>query len=49
MINVKCHGSEHTLRDCSYTKYENCGSTEGAGVVCSDPFGKGRFRSKIKS
>ena len=45
MDDVDCGGSENTLWDCHYTKYDNCGPTEGAGVVCSDPFRKCRFRS----
>ena len=45
MDSVNCGGSENTLWDCHHDKYDNCGPTEGAGVACSDPFRKGRFRS----
>ena len=45
MDDVHCHGSENTLGDCVYTTHDDCGPTEGAGVVCSDPFRKWRFRS----
>ena len=44
MDNVNCGGSENTLWDCHHEKYHNCGGDEGAGVVCSDPFSKCRFR-----
>ena len=36
MDNVNCDGSEKTLFDCSYLPTDNCGTTEGAGVVCYD-------------
>ena len=42
IYNVNCDGSENTLWDC---KYGACGVNEGAGVKCSDPFGKCRFSS----
>ena len=45
MDDVYCRGSENTLWDCNYTSYDDCGTTEGAGVVCSDPFRKCIFRS----
>ena len=45
MDDVNCGGSKNTLLDCDYTKYDNCGPTEGAGVVCSDPLSKCRVRS----
>ena len=34
MDNVNCDGTENTLEDCSYFPTHNCGSTEGAGVIC---------------
>ena len=34
MDNVDCDGSENNLFDCAYDKDDNCGPTEGAGVVC---------------
>lgn len=45
MDDVNCGGNENTLWDCHHYKYDNCGVTEGAGVVCSDPFSKWKFRS----
>ena len=45
MDDVDCTGYESSLWDCQYTQYDNCGSTEGAGVVCSEPIRKCRFRS----
>ena len=47
MDDVDCGGSEKILWDCRYNKHDNCGSGEGAGIVCSDPFRKCRFRSII--
>ena len=32
--NVECDGTEDSLFDCSHSTTDNCGSTEGAGVVC---------------
>ena len=34
--NVRCDGSENSLFDCPHVTSENCGSTEGAGVVCTN-------------
>eukprot|EP00092_Neocalanus_flemingeri_P017447 GFUD01018873.1.p1 GENE.GFUD01018873.1~~GFUD01018873.1.p1 ORF type:complete len:621 (+),score=132.83 GFUD01018873.1:14-1876(+) len=34
--DVNCDGSEETLFDCSYTSIDNCGSSEGAGVICQE-------------
>ena len=31
---VRCIGTESNLEDCEHTTQENCGSGEGAGVVC---------------
>ena len=45
MDDVNCDGTEETLGDCKYIKNDNCGTDEGAGVVCSDPFSKCKFRS----
>ena len=38
MDDVNCDGTEETLGDCKYIKNDNCGTHEGAGVVCSDPY-----------
>ena len=35
MDNVACTGNETSLFDCSYNPTHDCGSHEGAGVVCS--------------
>ena len=45
MDNVNCGGSENNLFDCAYDKDDNCGSTEGAGVVCAGPLRKTIFMS----
>ena len=45
MDDVNCGGTEKNLLDCEPNKNHNCGPTEGAGVVCSDPDSKCRFRS----
>ena len=45
MDDVTCGGSENVLWDCKYSKNDNCGVKEGAGVICSDPFSKFRFKS----
>jgi len=34
--NVDCDGTEESLLDCPHLSIDNCGSTEGAGVVCGD-------------
>ena len=35
MDNVNCDGEETTLLDCEYDTEDDCGSHEGAGVVCA--------------
>ena len=37
MDDVSCTGSEQTLFECNYNPSHNCGSTEGAGVMCATP------------
>ena len=32
--NVRCDGTENHLSECSYSSRDDCGGTEGAGVVC---------------
>ena len=32
--DVHCDGSESHIRLCPHTSRENCGSSEGAGVIC---------------
>ena len=34
MDDVNCIGTEETLEDCNYSPSHNCGSSEGAGVIC---------------
>ena len=41
MDNVQCTGSEATILDCPHFTVDNCGTSEGAGVICSG------FQSKI--
>ena len=45
MDDVNCDGTENTLLDCDYNRYDDCSPTEGAGVVCSEPYCECRFRS----
>jgi len=35
MDNIRCEGTEDKLHDCQHLDTHNCGSHEGAGVVCS--------------
>ena len=35
MDNVACDGSEDSLHSCPHLDIDNCGSSEGAGVICS--------------
>ena len=32
--DVRCVGTEETLDECPHTNLDDCGSSEGAGVVC---------------
>ena len=34
MDDVVCSGSEDYLQDCTYSLSDNCGSYDGAGVLC---------------
>ena len=34
MDDVNCAGDEIFIQDCAYNPYDNCGSHEGAGVIC---------------
>ena len=34
MDEVKCVGTEETLEDCPHLTTDDCGASEGAGVVC---------------
>ena len=34
MDNVNCIGNETSLLDCTHLTENNCGPTEGAGVIC---------------
>ena len=36
MDNVNCNGSENSLFDCPHDTSDNCGPTDGAGVVCTN-------------
>ena len=35
MDDVQCTGNEASFLDCPHTTIEDCGKTEGAGVICS--------------
>ncbi|XP_071486552.1 scavenger receptor cysteine-rich domain-containing protein DMBT1-like [Diadema antillarum] len=39
MDDVRCSGSESSLRDCQHRRLHNCHHREDAGVVCSRPGG----------
>ena len=41
MDDVACTGSETRLRHCSHNTADNCGGSEGAGVICT----AGKMRS----
>merc|ERR1711962_985028 len=36
MDNVACSGNEETLWDCTHVTIDDCGSHEGAGVICGN-------------
>ena len=36
MDDVKCRGNETSLLDCPHKTKDDCGASEGAGVVCSN-------------
>ena len=36
MDNVQCTGNEASLLDCPHLTVDDCGSHEGAGVICSN-------------
>ena len=36
MDDVECTGNEASFLDCPHTTVHNCGSHEGAGVICSN-------------
>ena len=36
MDNVQCTGNETSLLDCPHLTVDDCGSYEGAGVICSN-------------
>ena len=38
MDDVNCDGTEDSLEDCSYSPTDNCGTSEGAGVICRGTF-----------
>merc|ERR1712126_757160 len=37
--DIDCEGDETDIRDCTYDEDDDCGSSEGAGVICNDDFG----------
>merc|ERR1712106_36620 len=34
--DVMCDGTEQSLQDCKYSSQDNCGRSEGAGVICQE-------------
>ena len=39
MDDVQCTGNEASLLNCPHNPVDNCGTTEGAGVICSNSGG----------
>ena len=37
MDDVNCNGREEILQNCKYNSADNCGGSEGAGVICYTP------------
>ena len=35
MDDVNCSGYEATIQECEYSTSDDCGTDEGAGVICS--------------
>ena len=46
MDNVNCIGNETSLLDCTHLTEDNCGPTEGAGVICCN-IRKGSFHLRF--
>ena len=42
---VACSGAENSLDECSHYNHENCGPTEGAGVICNTTKTPGNFKT----
>ena len=40
MDDVRCSGGEARLEDCDHKTEDNCGGSEGAGVVCYSASGE---------
>ena len=36
--DVMCDGTEQSLQDCKYSSQDNCGRSEGAGVICQGTY-----------
>ena len=49
MDDVQCTGNEASLLDCPHNPRHNCGSHEGAGVICSNSSNSGRLKSFWKN
>ena len=41
MDDLNCIGSETSIFECAHNIVDDCGSSEGAGVICSDNPGMG--------
>ena len=48
MDNVQCTGSEATILDCPHFTVDNCGTSEGAGVICSGILSKIELNETLK-
>ena len=44
MDDVQCTGNETSFLDCPHLTVDNCGSHEGAGVICSN---SGRLKAEL--
>ena len=34
VTNVRCNGTEEIIEDCPYSDSNDCGQSDGAGVIC---------------
>ena len=46
--DVRCNGYESSLVDCRHESYDDCGDSEGAGVVCYEDSGSMDYSKSSK-
>ncbi len=46
---VSCEGTEKSLEDCQHQDFADCGTQEGAGVVCQNTIGNILIKLFIKN